>query len=541
MAAPAGGPHQCLRVADIQALIFKYLKCNDCIRLARTCTFFYNEASNVIWSEVESWIPFVLCMPSDLVESTQSEESYSITLGFSRKPTSSDWQLFCKHAHRVRKFTDTKGFAKWLNEYSPSGRLIGSYPGTVSKLTTGRRPEVDGRLFNTFPQLLPAMRTRWPHLSDVSITASGSSEPCQAELYIEEIGWWVKNLVRLESIHVRVGCYTSLMEALSELPRLHTINLVGEADDIPDQALTFPSSSLNSRFPSLKEFSMVAYPPNSPLSLLQSLGSCGLHTLTKITLFFGCLTNPNRPAFIQAPMIIEAVSRLLSIDFLDLSFGENMRLSDPVPAVPALSTRLFAMLFRLRRLRHLKLVGFFKILITNKDLQDAATAWSELEHLDLVLATCNSAPFMITNSSHLSLVGVQALYNGCPNLKAVDLPVNDELPITNDCLDLPAARPRDPVMAMEKLSLRFYPIDEEFEFGSEEYMPIVVHLLFPQLKELKTCHYDIDEVYPPGADDEDWVKLVQTRWEKYRDMEQEEVRALLDQKWSELSAELDVE
>lgn len=75
---PAGVPHQCLRVAEIQALIFKSLTQLDCVDLARTCSWFYEEAMNVVWADVCSLVPFAKCMPSDIIDETERWNCFTI-------------------------------------------------------------------------------------------------------------------------------------------------------------------------------------------------------------------------------------------------------------------------------------------------------------------------------------------------------------------------------------------------------------------------------------------------------------------------------
>ncbi len=70
-----GAPHECLRTADIQALIFNLLTRHDCVQLARTCTSFYNQAMDVIWAEVTSIVPLVKCMPPDAISRFQQPSS----------------------------------------------------------------------------------------------------------------------------------------------------------------------------------------------------------------------------------------------------------------------------------------------------------------------------------------------------------------------------------------------------------------------------------------------------------------------------------
>ena len=113
----------------------------------------------------------------------------------------------------------------------------------------------------------------------------------------------------------------------------------------------------------------------------------------------------------------------------------------------------------------------------------------------------------------------------------IDLPVNDVVPIKDWELDLPPSVPRDPTAAEKKMSLRYHPIHGDYEEDSEEYMPLVIRILFPQLKELKLTHYDEHDVWPPGADNQEWEKQVQTWWKVYQDVSLEAVKAELEVVW----------
>ncbi|KAI0085033.1 hypothetical protein BDY19DRAFT_967691 [Irpex rosettiformis] len=92
-------------------MMFRSLTKLDCTRLARTCTAFYNEAMDIIWADVESFYPFVMCMSLPALE-IQIEKvvlvggTIEITTGFSQEPHPSGRQLFCKHVHRVKRFQD---------------------------------------------------------------------------------------------------------------------------------------------------------------------------------------------------------------------------------------------------------------------------------------------------------------------------------------------------------------------------------------------------------------------------------------------------
>ena len=54
-------PHECLRVPEIQALMFSSLPAKDCSKVAQACTAFYEQAMNAVWADVKGLILFLLC------------------------------------------------------------------------------------------------------------------------------------------------------------------------------------------------------------------------------------------------------------------------------------------------------------------------------------------------------------------------------------------------------------------------------------------------------------------------------------------------
>lgn len=514
-----------------------------------------------------------------------------------KEPTATDWRAFCKHAHRVRTFEVSDTLYRTIFEKSPDGVIRHIYQNGSSTLATGAlhaitnyiclhhfvepkptgffprltelqtyvkddnwlpeylpyicgstlqtfsmifgvdgpgAPKVIDGLYAPFLRSLPAMRSRWSRLISLKLSNPAGPDLNPIDAHIEEIGQWLKSLTQLESLQLRAGCHTSLVETLSEMPLLRTLELVGHGGPTSDSALNIPRSSLRARFQSLKELSLTTFQPDTPIPFLQILK--GSHTITKLNLFLAA-TLGHLPTAIHAPATIEAVMHLPAINFLEVDFDYSPLNVVVLPEVPPLDTPLFVKLFRLRHLRHLKLKGLFNILITDQDLRDSANSWPELEDIQLTLF---NPPFAMHQVPIISLVGVQALYNGCPKLKVIDLPVSDVVPITNGALDIPVTKPQDikRTSALENLILTFYCIGEDFEYRSDEYMPMVIRIMFPQVAQLKTINYDEEDVYPPGSDDEWWQKQVQTRWEKYRDMELEEVKALLTKKSEELSADV---
>ena len=68
--------HPCLRIPEIQQLVFSSLRKRDCSRVALACKTFYEEAMDVIWADVESLVPFVRCMPPEILTETTRNGSH---------------------------------------------------------------------------------------------------------------------------------------------------------------------------------------------------------------------------------------------------------------------------------------------------------------------------------------------------------------------------------------------------------------------------------------------------------------------------------
>jgi hypothetical protein len=60
-----GKMHRALQLDEIQRLIFKSLDRSDLARLAQTCKAFFHVATDELWKTINSFSPFLSCLPSD--------------------------------------------------------------------------------------------------------------------------------------------------------------------------------------------------------------------------------------------------------------------------------------------------------------------------------------------------------------------------------------------------------------------------------------------------------------------------------------------
>ena len=79
--------HHCLRITEIQIEIFRSLSQNDCTTLARVCRGFYEQAMDIVWAEVDTFVPFMMCMPPRIIHTRKNthnpEDSTLLVVSFS--------------------------------------------------------------------------------------------------------------------------------------------------------------------------------------------------------------------------------------------------------------------------------------------------------------------------------------------------------------------------------------------------------------------------------------------------------------------------
>ncbi|KAI0085056.1 hypothetical protein BDY19DRAFT_463119 [Irpex rosettiformis] len=169
-------------------------------------------------------------------------------------------------------------------------------------------------------------------------------------------------------------------------------------------------------------------------------------------------------------------------------------------------------------------------MIQDQDLRNAAAAWPNLEKLKFSFETRSSTS---TEKSRISLLGVQALYNGCPELQEIDTPVTGRLPTIDDSgrivLDFSAIDNISRKSPMRELHLSFILFGN---FGS--YRPDVTEILALSVRFM----FPLLEVFFPQAGLRcpfDWGKHVKKYWGYISHMDRSEIYMLLDQAWTSLT------
>ena len=532
--------HRCLRIPEIQMQIFRYLSIETCNMLARTCTAFYEEAMNIVWADVTTFIPLMKCMRPEiltmevtahpwisshkrhtlvsiLVSAVRNERLVVVIMdlsqSFSREPSPEDWKQFLKHAHRVKEFYDKTTRAaetsclsrprfayrlspeaittisRFLNNEAAqnadyclfprlrtlsvvgvvSDRWVPKYLPYLSHETlrtlklrgSGETKDLNNDVHVGWSEIAPLMRCAWPRLHSVELyfrTLGDDSEGQHLEPRSQHLGPWIESLTHLQSLDASVALHPSLIPALFKLPLLRWLKLSLE---LCEQHLDQHHHAAIDA-----ELLPLSRPCLLSLAMLDIRGyAC---TLGSITQLFQCLELssklrhvnvylfriPNTPhSATQLLALFEAISHIPSVTSLCIHIHGGTEGSNLV-----LSGTLFSALFSLRKLYSLQLGGDFDVTIEDKDLFNAAAAWPRLAEFQLPRYDSQSDPL---EQSRVTLVGLQALYDGCRSLRKVSMNIGCVLPSVDHFIqpalpNLPPVQGRmDPEDVSRKLRQEF--------------------------------------------------------------------------------------
>ncbi|KAI0089150.1 hypothetical protein BDY19DRAFT_127242 [Irpex rosettiformis] len=590
--------HPCLRIAEIQMEVFHYLARKDCVNIAQTCSMFYNQAMDVVWAKVESFIPFVKCMPPEVLTiQTKKDNDWSrhilVTIDFAKEPRSEDWQLFLKHVHRVKEFSDIMFFGcNVLRDYVTDGLTPGAAKLLVSficehgclfpKLKTlfvrsvlGERwlprhlpyisrqtlqsvefssfnddPPIDETtkdMYIAWPEIVPLLRSAWPHLCSIGLFSDFSIHQYQLpgkqdQIHIcdQVMSPWLGGLSHLQTFRACLALYPSLLNALSELPLLHTLQLDGSLANLEDGYCYLDSDAESlqlspSCFPSLKKLHINerAMPfDHPPVMLLQALAHS--RTLTDLRIYV--------PITAQSAMKLTTLFETLSYISLLTDLYVNVSMpyassnnSGDRPKL-ALSGKLLSLLFPLHHLQklYLEFDACFDVTVEDQDLCSAAVAWPNLRYLSFPRDDFRTIPTQAT------LVGVQALYNGCPYLRRLYMTVNGNLPTIDldyngpsgsvRAVDLPTPNDDARICLMDDLRLdfRFHLSDMNPWYrymDTAECLVLAVRLMFPL----------VNNFAPGNKVNPVWEERARRYRRESQILEQDEVQAWMDRIWVKAS------
>ena len=394
---------------------------------------------------------------------------------------------------------------KWLHlpKYLPylsrdTLQSLQVYPyGTTQRLYS-YAPRLDRDIHVDFPEIMPLMRSAWPHLRSIDLpyVEFGVSHSLARQRFESHTRIWlsfIEGLSEMQSLCICLAPLPSLLAGLSNLPRLHTLDLsYSYLDNIRPCDWSSPGDeSLHlspSCFPSLVNLKLLINVIDSALSpsmmVLQALRHS--QTLTRLEIVLKTIQS-----FTRLSTAFEAISRILPLKHLSMYIStlkndtntSDSNDSDRTDFV--VSGRLLSMFFSLQHLQHLTLNTDEdskydpQVTIGDQDLHDAAIAWPDLRDISFVFMKSK------THLPRISLAGVQALYNKCPHLCKIEMNgVNFDLEIGESPRGLfpnvPA--PQDRQRDLQELRLTFVGREGEDYRKMARLVAAAVCAMFTQLQ-----------------------------------------------------------
>lgn len=384
--------------------------------------------------------------------------------------------------------------------------------------------------------VVPLMRSAWPRLRSIEINFCNWDSDSQGpivERCSQFLGTWLESLAHLKFLKASVPPHSSLLTALSTLPLLYWLELnVCRSPFNEDHRIAIDAKLPSLSSPCFSSLNLVRITGDA--STLESLillfqGLEHSTHLDDISLSLNSIPNATHSAT-QLLDLFEAISHIHSVRVLRINVGKEWKDSNLV-----LSGALFSMLFPSHEMRFLNLRGDFDVTIDDRDLSHAAAAWPRLMELELPYYD-RSNP---SKQSRITLVGIQALYEGCPILGKVSMQVGCTLPTVDGCVKSVLSLSSLPIIdgrggtaskkvSKRRLDLTFTPPDPEispdpfyYDWESAQCMAMAIRVMLPAVNTFSSyCRAH-----------QFWVHDVCRTWSIYRrDIpEQASIRALWEQ------------
>ena len=145
-------------------------------------------------------------------------------------------------------------------------------------------------------------------------------------------------------------------------------------------------------------------------------------------------------------------------------------------------------------MRRLNLIGQLDVTVEDQDLHGASVAWPELRSIHLPMPSeVNTG---VLSRPRVTLVGVQALYEGCPRLRDLFIGIDYTLPTIDRSdravLDIPLACSKSRKVSVDNLFLSFLPPSPSSEpcyrdLDPAQCLAIAIRLMLPMVNYVAIC------------------------------------------------------
>ena len=430
--------HACLRVLDIQYLIFSY--CAEIstratlAALTQTCSQLYGPAMDALWYRVDGFSPLLHCLPSHLFSARSCSDVWidygerrelastvfcrdayndlTICLQyFGREPSPEDWDSFFKHAHRIRDMNLHLGRPSICGATIYSNAILRSILEQIRlRLTDLSQPPL-------FPNIL-TLRCQWSSFFD---TISGcvprlfgarlrsvwvSKDAPQNSSEFQSFDKFLLGLKTgygmIEDLGVFSGfstkdvfgrCSAELSELVSSLPFLRAFhsNILIDERAVRYLSVLRNLTKLSCRIPELPE----GY---SPTHIIESLVEVSLYApnLESCTSFLKANRTPALQCLelqFNSPCSSSVVHACLEAIAPSTSLRELKFWADRVaygfyqPRPCTITPRSLSLLYGLRELEELHIEEHIQLNISDDDALQMAKAWPNMRKLVLMACT----------------------------------------------------------------------------------------------------------------------------------------------------------
>lgn len=478
--------HDCLRIPEIVEEVVSYCAPGTSYHLSVTCRTFYSPATDALWESLESFVPLVKCMPSDLLEEETFFEScdYAILVSvsrpcfvhtadetsvwkrFRRDPTPDEWAMFRKHTARV------KAFANAVDEnsmYKKSGHDDVN-PTIECQLDSETADTID-RYICQLAQGPPASRL-FLSLRTLKVTLSmplyGNSQlvakhlPLLAGKDLRVLAFDCERRFS-EASRVELAPVDEVLPLLSaSYPHLQEVDLqnlvglrgaqdflFGLTDDVHKLVAYISSEAAErlllklSAMPALRELTLKRTPVGPDLyTSTATLAHQCFPALVELTLDRMNLAFTTQALdMLQGSRTLQGFEGCVTTEATVEHLGNVLTSAASLPSLevftfhispyphtsrpPVLTAAHFRESCKLHRLRRLTVDGVYEVHINDEDLRDLATSCPLLEQLIIGTATRDfdeAAP-----EPQVTLVGLATLRSACPLIHYIHIGVSSSV------------------------------------------------------------------------------------------------------------------
>ncbi|KDQ62110.1 hypothetical protein JAAARDRAFT_189482 [Jaapia argillacea MUCL 33604] len=440
--------HRCLKIREVLTNIFQYCPIttypeqNTLVSLACTCRDFHEPALDLLWHTLEDLVPLLRNMPADLIRE-ELDSSLCTKMSFSRPLVPSDFDRFDRYAPRVKDLTI--GRDPFLDPSESESMTANAYvdASTIRELITYKRDappfpnllELHGKALpeDIYPYLSGFFTARLDLLNLLAgptsvqeqeslLVSLARTSPYITDLIFPDTSWSntvipiIPTLSNLQRLSITLDSLTSQdLSQLSSLANL-TFFLVNFSDDVITRLPDVQALDGVVVLPALDDLHVFSSQLSTCTALLRCLRRCPLEAID-----FTLRNSPPGKSLRELFMVFSQSAFRASLTSINIQ-GDEISLPDE----GILYSEVLRPLLLLQELCIVFIDHNSWHGLDNRSLEQMATAWPHLEHLELyTFSMVTTQPGLVT------LEGLIPLASQCPNLKTINLALHASVEMTD--------------------------------------------------------------------------------------------------------------